>query len=114
MDALNDSGVIRRFKVRVKTVKDVNLSFQENCSIEMTKDISRNDNRFILITPPNLVREGVLEMVLVGSETTIEKGLSFELLLFLFRSESLFVCESFDHLRVIVGRLPKEVDLLVR
>ena len=102
-----------RAHVGVKAIQNINLSLEEDYCVIVSKDISCYYHWFGFIAISQHIFKFLLEVIFVGIETAVEKLMSFELLLFSFSSEGLFVLQSFYDFRIVVRRLPEEEDLLV-
>jgi hypothetical protein len=95
-----------------QTVQDIDLSFKQHRCIEMPQNVSRDYYRLAFVSIPNHLLKFLFKMVLVGPETTKEEQLPLERQ-FLLHPCPFFQFYQGQRFRMVVGRLPEEIDLLV-
>jgi hypothetical protein len=98
--------------VRVETVQDVNLTLEEHDRVEVLEDIGGDDNWLARVSFTKNLLELPFEVVGIGCKAAVEEALTFE---GLFLSDSLlfFVLHCLQLCGMVVGALPKEVNLLI-
>jgi hypothetical protein len=86
LDAFHYLRVMAYFEERAETVEDVNLSLEENDSIEMLEDVCGDDDWESGVCLSKHCFELFFEVIGVRSETTVKEAMSFE---------GFFLCNSF-------------------